>query len=128
MRIRQQLRLTTSLFAVLAIAVLASVVVTNKIAKQAHKRETAANDAAEAASDLVYLSTDYLVNPDPQQGGRWEDRYNAFLSLVGNLRPANAQQSTIVHDIQMNAQRLKEVFESIRTTMQEQHQEDSQRF
>ncbi len=113
MRIRQQLTLTTIVFGTLLAAGLATTGIANHFLRLADERETAANNVALSASFLTYLSTDYLMYPGRLQLRRWQDKYVDFSRLVGSLRAGTAEQFAIVRDIQTDAQRLKDVFDSV---------------
>ncbi len=113
MRIRQQLRLTILLFAAALVIGLASAGIIGRSLSLARERESAANEIAQSASDMAFLSTDYLMNPELRQRNGWVGRYQTFSLLLANLRASTPQQEIIVQEIQSNASRLKQVFDDV---------------
>lgn len=124
MRVRQQLSLTATSFAVVVALVLASAIATSRIVQAARSQEETANKLAQAASDLAYLSTDYLVNPTPQRQERWKIRYQRFSSLVRELHGGSPRQAAILDGISANARRLSGVFDEVSLVAPLQYQKD----
>ncbi len=113
MRIRSQFRITLALFAV-ALTVIATITVaTATMAERARIQENLSNAVAQGASDLSYLSNDYVIYRESQQLNRWLSRYEDFSTDVENLNPNNPEQHALVRNIEASQQRAKEVFNSI---------------
>ena len=124
MRIRDQLRLTTILFVALVIGVLASAVTINGIVKLAYYREATANDISQIASDLVYLSTDYLTSPGEFRLSRWITRFNTFLSRLDSLHPGSSRQASIILQLRTSAGQLKGVFDNVSSVVHNQYRDN----
>jgi signal transduction histidine kinase len=124
MRIRTQFIVTMFLFGVVLVAIFASVVITNQKVRKANEQAEIASSIAQGAGDLSYLASDYVIYRESQQLNRWQTRYALFSSDVAELQTDNPEQQAVVRNIQENAQRLKEVFDSVisqvRTTSQNQ--------
>ncbi len=101
-----------------------SAVITSRMLSLARDREEAANDIAQAASDITFLSSDYLMNPGPRQRARWSDRYEALSRLVETLHAGTPQQHSIINEIQKNARRMNEVFDDISASAAGQYRAD----
>ena len=124
MRIRQQLRLTTLLFGFVLTVALATAMVCERFVSEARHRETTATDLAQAASDLAYISTEYLMNPQSRQRDRWKDRYETFAGLVAGIQAGSPQQGAIVMSIRSSSLRLASVFADIDLVAANQYRPD----
>ena len=113
MRIRTQFIITILLFGIILVVVAASVIMTARQVETAGEQEKIASDIAQGASELGYLSNDFLIYRESQQRKRWQSRFASFSAQVASLRAARPEQQALVHNIQANQQRLKEVFDSL---------------
>ena len=76
-------------------------------------RKRSASSIAQGASELSYLSNDYLIYRENQQLTRWQTRFASFSSQVASLHVDKPEQQILVRNIQANELRLKQVFESV---------------
>ena len=113
MKIRTQFIITMFLFAVILIVIAASAIVTHRQVEKANEQEKIASSIAQEASELSYLSNDYLIYREDQQLSRWQLRFAFFSSEVARLRAEKPEQQALIRNIQANEQRLKQVFDSV---------------
>ena len=113
MKIRTQFIITMFLFAVILIVIAASAIVTHQQVEKANEQERIASSIAQGASELSYLSNDYLIYRESQQLSRWQSRFASFSSEVARLRAEKPEQQALIRNIQANEQRLKQVFDSV---------------
>jgi len=113
MRIRTQFIMTILLFGIILVVVAVWVIMTDQQVEKASEQEKVANDIAQGASELGYLSSDYLIYRESQQLKRWQSRFASFSTQVAGLRADRPEQQALVRNIQANQQRLKEVFDSV---------------
>jgi PAS domain S-box-containing protein len=113
MRIRTQFIITTLLLGMTLVIIVASAIITNQLAEKAGGQEKIASRIAQGAGELSYLSNDYLIYRESQQLTRWQSRFASFASEVARVRAEEPEQQALVRDIRANAQRLKEVFDSV---------------
>jgi PAS domain S-box-containing protein len=113
MKIRTQFVLTMAIFGA-ALGVMAiSVIFTGELVEESTGQEKIAAGIAQGASELSYLSNDYLIYSESQQLSRWQTRYASFSSQVNSLRADKPEQQTLIRNIHANTQRIKEVFDSV---------------
>src|SRR4030043_986751 len=113
MKLRTQFILTMFLFGVILVAMVVSAIITNQQVRKTSKQEKISNDIAQGASELSYLANDYLIYRESQQLKRWQSRFASFSAQVASVRADRPDQQALVRNIQANAQRLKEVFDSV---------------
>ncbi len=113
MRIGTQSIMTILLFGIILVVVAVSVIMTGQQVKKASEQEKVANDISQGASELGYLSNDYLIYRESQQLKRWQSRFASFSTQVAGLRADRPEEQALVRNIQANQQRLKEVFDSV---------------
>lgn len=113
MRIKTQFIITTFLFCIILAVILVSAIITNQRLEKADQIEAIANDVAQGASELGYLSQDYLIYRESQQLERWRARFASFSAQVDDLQAIRPEHQVLVFHIQANKKRLKEVFDSV---------------
>ncbi len=113
MRLRTQFIITMLLFSIVLVVLAASAIITNQRVEKAAQQERLASKIAQGASELSYLSNDYLIYRESQQLKRWQSRFTAFSAEVAGLRADRPEQQAFVANIQANQNRLKEVFQSV---------------
>ncbi|MEJ2209263.1 MAG: ATP-binding protein [Anaerolineae bacterium] len=113
MRIRTQFIVTTLLFGIVLAVISVSVMVTNRLVKEANEQDQIAHDIAQGASELSYLANDYVIYREPQQLERWQNRFDAFSRDVSRLQGGDEEVQALIGSIQDNAQRLQDVFKSV---------------
>ncbi len=113
MKIRTQFIITMLLFGAILAVIAASAIITHRQVEKANEQEKIASSIAQGASELSYLSNDYLIYRESQQLNRWQSRFTSFSSEVTRLRAEKPEQQALIRNIQANEQRLKQVFESV---------------
>jgi len=109
-------------------AIIASLIITNQQVEKASRQEQIANKIAQGASDLSYLSTDYLIYRESQQLNRWQSRFTSFSNDVASLQTDEPEQRALAQSILANEQRLKEVFDSVVSAVANSSQDQSRAF
>ena len=113
MRIRTQFIITMLLFGIILVVIAASAIITNQKLEKTSQQEKLAANIAQGASELSYLSNDYLIYRESQQLSRWQSRFASFSNQVASLNVDKPEQQVLVRNIQANEQRLKQVFDSV---------------
>jgi PAS domain S-box-containing protein len=101
------------LFGLVLVIAASSAITTGRQVEKAGQQEKMAWNIALAASELSYLSNDYLIYRESQQLKRWQSRVASFSAQVAGLRVDSPEQQALVLNIQANQQRLEEVFNSV---------------
>ena len=78
MRIRTQFIITMLLFGIILVIIAASAIITHQQLEKASQQENLAANIAQGASELSYLSNDYLIYRESQQLKRWQSRFASF--------------------------------------------------
>ncbi len=117
MRLSTQFKITLFVFSLLLIIIAASVAFTFQEVDKTRTQENLANSVVQGASDLTYLSNDYVIYQGDQQLSQWQTRYASFSQDVSNLNVDTQEQQALVSDIIANQQRMKTVFDSLVTTV-----------
>jgi len=113
MRIRTQFMITMLLFGIILVVLAASAIITHLKLEKATQQENLAANIAQGASELSYLSNDYLIYRESQQLSRWQSRFTSFSNQVASLNVDKPEQQVLVRNIKANEQRLKQVFDSV---------------
>jgi len=113
MKIRTQFIITMLLFGIILVIIVASAIIVNQLAQKANEQENIASTIAQGASDLSYLSNDYLIYRESQQLSRWQSKFAWFSSQVARLNVDKLEQRALFRNIQANTLRLKEVFDGV---------------
>ena len=113
MKLRTQFIITMLLFGIILFVIAASAIITDQLVEKAGEQEKIASNIAQGASELSYLSNDYLIYRESQQLKRWQSRFASFSAQVASLRADRPEQQALVRNIQANQKRLKEVFDSV---------------
>ncbi len=116
MRLRTQFIITMLVFGIILVAIAALVMITSKRVEKASEQEKHAANIARGASELSYLTNDYLIHREGQQLRRWQSRFTSLSSEVAGLNVDKPEQQALVSNIQANTNRLKEVFDSVVNT------------
>ncbi len=119
MKIRTMFIITMTLFGLLLIVVATSLVVTNQRVDRLNKQEELAMNIERGASELSYLSNDYLLYREYQQHIRWEKKWSSISRDLTQLRPDSPEQQVIIDNIKDNHQRLKVVFDNVASAFQD---------
>ena len=86
MRIKTQFIVTMLLFAIILVVAAASAIMTHRQVEKTGEQERIAAGIAQGASELGYLSNDYLIYRESQQLARWHSRFAAFSGQVAVLQ------------------------------------------
>ncbi len=113
MRIRTQFIITMLLFGIILVVLAASAIITQQKLEKTSQQEDLAANIAQGASELSYLSNDYLIYRESQQLKRWQSRFASFSNQVARLSVDKPEQQLLVRNIQANEQRMKQVFDSV---------------
>jgi signal transduction histidine kinase len=113
MRIRTQFIVTMLLFVIILVFLAASAIITHQKIEKASQQEDLASTIAQGASELGYLSNDYLIYRESQQLKRWQSRLASFSNQVAGLNVEKPEQQVLVRNIKANEQRLEQVFDSV---------------
>jgi len=113
MKIRTQFIITMLLFGMMLAIISASAIITNQQTEKASEQEKIASSIAQGASELSYLSNDYLIYHESQQLKRWQSRVASFSNQVAGLNVDKPEQQVLVRNIKANEQRLNQVFDSV---------------
>ncbi len=113
MRIRTQLIVTMLLFGIVLAAISVSAIITNQRVEKANEQDKIAGSIVQGASELSYLSNDYVIYRESQQLERWQTRFASFSSDVARLQTDEPEQQALVRNIEANTRRLKDVFDSV---------------
>jgi PAS domain S-box-containing protein len=101
------------LFGIILVILAVSAIITHQELEKASEQERICANIAQGASELSYLSNDYLIYRESQQLKRWESRFASLSNQVASLNVGKPDQQALVRNIQANTRRLKEVFESV---------------
>ena len=99
-------------FGIALAAISTSMIVMNLLEEEVHKKESIVSGIIVGASELSYLSNDYLIYQESQQLTRWQTRFISFSNDISGFHTKDAQQQALISIIEADAQRLKAVFES----------------
>ncbi len=113
LRIRTQFILTMLLFVVILAVISAEAVITNQRVVKVTQQENIAVNIAQGAGEISYLANDYVIYRESQQLERWQARFASFSKDINSLQANNVEQQALVQRIRANAQRLRDVFDSI---------------
>jgi PAS domain S-box-containing protein len=113
MRIRTQFVITMLLFSTVLVIMAISAVYTSKLLDKANQQEKLSDSIAQGASELSYLTNEYLIYGESRQLEHWKSRFASLSEAVVNLDVDIPQQQALARNIQKNQIRLKEVFDSV---------------
>jgi len=113
MKIRTEFIIIMLLFGIILVVIAASAIITHQKLLKTSQQENLAAIIAQGASELSYLSNDYLIYRENQQLSRWQSRFASFSNQVANLNVDKAEQQVLARNIKANEQRLKQVFDSV---------------
>ncbi len=113
MRIKTQLLITAAVFGLILIAIAAVTIMSDQHGRRASEQENIAVSITQEASELGYLANDYVIYRETQQLERWQSKFASFSNDVSRLDVEDPEQQTIVNNIKVDQQRMKDVFDSI---------------
>ena len=118
MRLRTQFRITIYLFSAFLLVLAVSAIITNLQVRKASAQERIAASIAQGANTLSYLANDYLIYRETQQLKRWQSSFASFSVQVASLHAEKSDQQALIANMQVNQNRLKEVFDSVASAPQ----------
>jgi CHASE3 domain sensor protein len=124
MKIKSRLTLSLAFFAIALFIIAGLVVYTNQQLDSLSKQEELAKKIETEANELSYLSSDYILYRESQQAERWESKYSALASDLSNLTVDTPEQKDLVNNIQENQQRLRYVFDDVKSGIRNSPQDD----
>jgi signal transduction histidine kinase len=110
MKIRTQFIMAMIGFGVMLAIVSGSVFITSRQVEQLNEQQEIAHSIERGASDLGYLSNDYLLYRERQQHTRCESKFSSISFDLSKLNPRSPEQQAIVDNIRENRQRWQAVF------------------
>ncbi len=113
MRIKTQLMITAAVFGMILIVIAAVTIMADQHGMRASEQEEIAVSITQEASELGYLANDYVIYRETQQLERWQTKFASFSNDVSRLDVEDPEQQTIVNNIKIDQQRMKDVFDSI---------------
>jgi PAS domain S-box-containing protein len=113
MKIRTQLVITTGFFGVLLVAIIVSVLISNREIERVNDQEKIAENVAQGANDLGYLANEYLIYKQNEQLARWQSRFAWFKNQVASLRLDSPGQHVLLSHIRANSERIQEVLDNV---------------
>ncbi len=118
MKIKTQFINSMVIFGIILLIIAISVIVTNQQVERLNTQEEIAKNIERDASELGYLSNDYLIYHESPQRARWESKFSRLSDDLSNLNPNSPEQQVLVNDIRENQQRLKAVFTDVVSTFE----------
>ena len=113
MKIRTQLIVSMVFFGVALLIISASVMLTHQKVERLNKQEELAKNIEIGASELGYLSNDYLLYHERQQVDRWEAKFSTFSRDLSDLGVDRPDSQVLVDNIKANRLRLREIFDDV---------------
>lgn len=113
MKLKTQFRISLSLVGAMLFIIVVVALLTNREIAKDRQKESLANGIAQNVFELKYLAEDYLMFRGKPQLDQWESRFALLAAQAARLHPESPEQLEIIQNIEMNRQRLKEVFDSL---------------
>lgn len=113
MRIKTQFLLTMIIFGVTLAFIGVSLSTTVRDMSRIDREEDIAVEISRGASELAYLSGDYLLYREEQQRLRWQREWAAVYRDVERLEPKTAPERMLKNHLETDLSRLKAVFDDV---------------
>jgi PAS domain S-box-containing protein len=117
MKIKTQFIISTLIFGVILLVMIAALVFTNQRLQETSQQLQIATNLQQEANELSYMVNDYLIYQENQQLTRWETGFAAFSNGLAMLKPGTPEQQTLTSNLQTNQQQLQNVFSDIQATL-----------
>jgi len=117
-KIRTQFFVSIVLFGVTVLAVSASVVATNREIERLDAQILRADQVERSASNLSYLSTDFVLHPDAQKRVYWEAQWDGLSVDLSRLEPNDATKAAIIRRMESSHERIGAVFADVARTLE----------
>jgi signal transduction histidine kinase len=114
--IRTQWTIVMVVFGAVLVIIVVSAILTNVQITGSVAQGKLAAEIAQGASDLRYLSNDYLIYREPQQRVRWLTRYATVSQQVDALAATDPEEQALIRSVEDSTRRVKAVFDSVETT------------
>lgn len=118
MKLRTQFILAMASFGVMFVLVAAFLWVTDQRRAELAKQEQLARTIEREAFELSYMGNDFLIYREGHQVARWEAKFSSVSQNLSNLKPGNAEQQQLAHNMKENQQRLGLVFVEARASVE----------
>jgi PAS domain S-box-containing protein len=118
MKIRTRFFINIVVLGSILLLVSVAMVVTNQSVEKTHQQQELAAQIEREAYELGYLANDYLLYGESQQASRWESKFASFSDHLSNLQVDTPEQQALLAGIKSNQQRLKAVFEEVKTSIE----------
>ena len=107
MKLRNQNRLSITIFAILLAILIVSVSAIQQQTSQLNNQESVIKDAQTRASNLQYLSNDYFLFQVDSGLTQWQTEFNALTIDLSKLNANNPEQQTMVNNVKNDSQLLE---------------------
>ena len=118
MKIKTQFINSMVIFGIILLIIGTSVIVTNQQVERLNMQEEIARNIERGASELGYLSNDYLLYHESTQRARWESKFSDLSDDISDLNPNTPEQQALVNNIRSNQLRLRSVFTDVVSTFE----------
>jgi signal transduction histidine kinase/CheY-like chemotaxis protein len=125
MTLRTRCWVSLGVFAGLLLLLAAGLLVTARQVQRLNREENLAEAIEHIAGELSYVSTDYLLNREPQQRSRWEAKDAALTAALAALKPAEPERQARVAAIRASQQRLQVVFADVTAALERAGQDSA---
>ncbi|MGE5832687.1 MAG: PAS domain S-box protein, partial [Methanomicrobiales archaeon] len=116
MKIRTQLIIGLTVFALLLLAVSVLVATTADEVGRLDRQREAVNTLAFEVGELGYLTNDYTLYLEPQQAARWREKYDEIEGSLKGLAPETPEQLAIVDNLKASLANVRLVFDDVSGT------------
>jgi PAS domain S-box-containing protein len=123
-KIKTRLTLSVAIFVIALLVIIGSVIVTNQQVDRLNQQEELAKTIEIEANELGYLSSDYILYRESQQAERWESKFSALASDLSDIAVDTPEQKVLVDNLMENQQRLRHVFDDIKSGVMSSRQGD----
>jgi PAS domain S-box-containing protein len=106
MKLRNQNRLSITIFAILLTIIIVSVFATQQQTSRLNDQEAVVKDIQTRASNLQYLSNDYFLFQVDSGLTQWQTEFNALTIDLSKLSASNPEQRTMVNNVKNDSQLL----------------------
>jgi PAS domain S-box-containing protein len=112
MRIKNQLRLSIVIFAVILIAVAGSITLTEAQTTRLNGQQTLAQDVANRAGNLAVISNEYFLNKQESQITDWQIQLSNITNDMSQLRTDSPAETVLISNVQTDVTNTVAIFNS----------------
>jgi signal transduction histidine kinase/ActR/RegA family two-component response regulator len=117
-KIRTQFTILLLLYGAVLVLVTVMLLLTNVQVEQIQRNRSIAQTLEMGATELSYLSNDYLLHGESHQRSRWEEKFSSYSELLSGFAPEGIEAEVLVNRIRINKERLKAVFTDVASTIE----------